>query len=95
MSRKEPVRKVDQTQSKVIERHWEGSQDTPAREVFEQEVITAETAPDLQRELRNRHRSPEDSRAHVVAGPSGTNEQGERPTANTGERDTVKEVNGS
>lgn len=51
MSRKEPVRKVGQTQSKVIERHWEGSQDTPAREVCEQEVIAAERAPDLQREL--------------------------------------------
>lgn len=48
---KESARRVGQTGSKVIERHWEGSQDTPAREVFEKEVITAESAPDLQREL--------------------------------------------
>lgn len=51
VSGKESVRRVGQTQSKVIERHWERSQDTPARELFEQEVITAERAPDLQREL--------------------------------------------
>lgn len=31
----------------------------------------------------------------MVAEPSGTKEQEEGPTANTGERDTVKEVNGS
>lgn len=48
---KESARRVGQTRSNVLEKHWEGSQDTPVREVFEKKVITAETAPDFQKEL--------------------------------------------
>lgn len=51
MNGKESARRVGQTQSNVLERHWEASQDTPVREVFEKEVITVETAPDFQKEL--------------------------------------------
>lgn len=48
---KESARRVGQTRSNVLEKHWEGSQDTPEREVFEKEVIRVESAPDLQRQL--------------------------------------------
>lgn len=42
--------------AKSEERHWQGSQDTPVREMFGKEVITAEGVTGLQGELRSGHR---------------------------------------